>query len=301
MKIGYPCINNSLNCTSNRTFRLVNYSEENLIETVRQNLNCLQKILEFNVKNNILFFRIGSGLIPFASHEINCFNWIKYFRKEFQIIGSYIKKNDIRISMHPDQFVVLNSNNLKIAEKSIKEIDYHCRLLDAMDLNQDAKVQIHIGGVYGDKKESIKRFIKNYRGLKKEIKKRLVVENDHVSYSLKDCLLVNEKTKISVVFDVFHHQCLNNGETITEAVKKAEKTWNKKDGKLMVDYSIQKKGKRKGVHADSINMILFKDFFKKIHKLADCDIMLEIKDKEKSALKAIGELRGKKSYKKERI
>jgi len=74
MKIGYPCINNSVGCTANKTFRLRNYSEEKLIEKVRANLACLQKILEYNLKNNSLFFRIGSDLVPFASHPVCKFN-----------------------------------------------------------------------------------------------------------------------------------------------------------------------------------------------------------------------------------
>lgn len=69
MKIGYPCINLTLNCRSSRTFRLKNYSEERLIATIENNLNCLAEILEFNYKNNIFFFRITSDLIPFASHQ----------------------------------------------------------------------------------------------------------------------------------------------------------------------------------------------------------------------------------------
>ena len=159
-----------------------------------------------------------------------------------------------------------------------------------MNLGQDSKVQIHVGGVYDDKQDSIKRFIENYIKLGLNIKKRLVVENDHVSYSLKDCVFISEKIGIPIVFDVLHHECLNNNEALKEAAEKAEKTWNKKDGKLMIDYSAQKKGKRKGVHVDSINTSLFKDFLGQI-KGINCDIMLEIKDKEKSALKAITELK----------
>ncbi len=286
MKIGYPCINNSLDCTSNRTFRLINYSQERLIETVYQNLECLQKILDFNVKNKLLFFRIGSQLVPFASHEINSFDWADYFKKEFKEMGDYIRKNDVRISMHPDQFVVLNSIRDDVVDKSIKEIEYHCQVLDLMELDQTAKVQIHIGGVYGDKKESMKRFAKNYSRLNSKIKKRLAIENDHVSYSLKDCLSVHKETGVPIIFDNLHHQCLNNGEPISEAIKEANNSWSEKDGNLMVDYSDQKKNQKKGVHADTINLDSFKTFLKEIEGI-DCDIMLEIKDKEKSALKAI--------------
>jgi UV DNA damage endonuclease len=286
MKIGYPCINNTLKCTANRTFRLSNYSEENLIKKVEQNLECLKKTLTFNVDNNLLFFRIGSGLIPFASHKVCLFNWGDYFGKELKEIGKYIKEKNIRISMHPDQFVVLNALNEDILERSIKEIEYHCKVLDFMGLEEDAKVQIHIGGVYGEKEKSKERFVRNYLNLSPQIKKRLVVENDHNSYSLKDCLEVNKKTEIPIVFDTYHHQCLNNGESFKEAFLKVKKVWKEKDGVPMIDYSEQEEGKRKGVHAQTLTVSTFENFLKEMKEF-DFDIMFEIKDKEKSALKAV--------------
>lgn len=285
MKIGYPCINTSIGCTANRTFRLKSYSEKNLKEKVKENLDCLYKILQFNVDHKLLFFRIGSQLIPFASHPICKFNWKKYFKKDFEKIGNYIKKNKIRISMHPNQFTVLNSPNEEIVKKSIKEIEYHCDILDSLKLDSTAKVQIHIGGVYNEKEKSIERFIKNYKKLNRKIKKRLVIENDDISYSLKDCLFVHKKTKIPVLLDVFHHQCLNNKETVKEAVSKASKTWKKKDGVLMIDYSNQKANAKKGTHSNHINLKDYKNFIKQIK--IDFDIMFEIKDKEKSALEVI--------------
>ena len=286
MKIGYPCINTSINCTSNSGFRLKNYSKGNLKKKIENNLNCLEKTLRFNVEKNLLFFRIGSGLIPFASHEICQFNWLKEFRPRFKKIGNYIKKNKVRISMHPDQFIVLNAQKKEIKERSIKEIEYHCLVLEAMGLDQKAKVQIHVGGVYNEKEKSMERFIKNYLGLKNEIKKRLVLENDHLSYNLKDCLFLNKKTGIPIVFDVYHHQCLNNKETINQAIKQAAQTWQSKDGILMIDYSEKKPGKRKGVHAEKINLKKFKVFLEQTENI-DFDIMLELKDKEKTALKAV--------------
>ena len=79
MKIGYPCINLSLDCKSSSTFRLKNYTESRLKDTISNNLNCLHSILEFNVNHNIFFFRITSDLIPFGSHPIMNFNWQKQF------------------------------------------------------------------------------------------------------------------------------------------------------------------------------------------------------------------------------
>lgn len=286
MKIGYPCINNSLKCTSNKTFRLKSYSEELLIQKIKSNLDCLEKILKWNKDHNLLFFRIGSGSIPFASHPINNFNWPKYFKFKLRKIGDYIQKNQMRISMHPDQFTVLNSPKPEVVQNSIRELEYHCNFLDALQLDSTAKVQIHVGGVYGDKPQAISRFIKNYQKLTIRIKKRLVIENDDRSYSLQDCLKINKKIDIPILFDTFHHQCLNNGEELISAMKKAFQTWQEKDGIPLLDYSSQNKEKRFGAHTHHINIQKFKQFIQQ-SRGSDFDIMLEIKDKEKSALQAI--------------
>lgn len=286
MKIGYPCINRSIGCTTNTTFRLKNYSEENLIEKVSNNLSCLEKVLEYNKKNNLLFFRISSAIIPFASHPICKFDWQKYFEKQFRNIGEYIKKNNFRISMHPDQFTLINAKNKKIVDKSIRELKYHCEVLDLMELDKTAKIQIHLGGVYENKKESLKRFIENYNKLPLKIKKRLIVENDDRFYSVKECLMVSKNTGIPILFDSFHHECLNNNESVKEILLKVKKTWKKQDGLMMVDYSSQKFKARKGSHVEYININHFKKFINETRNL-DFDIMLEIKDKEKSALKAL--------------
>jgi len=284
MKIGYPCINRTIDCTPNRTFRLASYSNQRLIDTIQLNFNCLKKTLKFNAEHNLLFFRIGSPLIPFASHPVCKFNWQEHFKKEFQEIGAYLRKNNFRISMHPDQFVVINALKKDIVKKSIKEIEYHCDVLDSLDLDESAKIQIHVGGVYGDKKSAMKRFILIYKKLSNRIKKRLVIENDHLSYSLKDCLSISKEVGVPILFDSFHHECLNNGENNKEAFEEVIKTWREDDGRLMVDYSSQKKDGTKGSHTESIDIKKFKKFIEEVDGF-NFDLMLEIKDKEKSALK----------------
>jgi len=286
MKIGYPCINWSIECSGNKTFRLKSYYEDRLKTTVKNNLDCLEKILKYNVDNNVLFFRITSDLVPFASHPICTFNWQNYFKEDFIRIGQLIQQNDIRISMHPDQFIVLNSPDKNVVQKSIKELLYHVQILDLMELDSMAKIQLHIGGVYNDKKNSMDRFIQQYKKLDSMIKKRLVIENDDRIYSLKDCLYVNQKTNIPILFDVFHHSILNNGEAINDSVETCARSWDKKDGLLMVDYSSQRLGENKGRHTETIDINNFKLFLDET-KPYDFDIMLEIKDKEKSVLKAI--------------
>jgi len=258
-----------------------------LIQTVRDNLAHLEKILKFNVENRLLFFRISSDLVPFASHPICEFDWIYHFKSEFEQLGEYIKANNIRISMHPDQFVILNSSNEKVTENSINELKYHCNILDAMELDQTAKVQIHVGGVYGDKPSAIKKFIECYSTLSEAIKKRIAIENDDHLFNLKDCLEIHQQTGIPIIFDIFHHECFNySKESIIQAIKKASLTWKVKDGLPMLDYSTQSKGERKGKHAATLDSLLFCNFIMETQRF-DFDVMLEIKDKEKSALAAL--------------
>ena len=250
------------------------------------NLNCLKKILEYNRDHGIYFFRITSDLIPFASHPIMKFKWQDYFKSKFYEIGAYIKKNAMRITMHPGQYTVLNSKNEEVFKNSIKDIEYHIGVLDLLELDKTAKVQVHVGGVYGDKKTSLQRFIDRYENLQLNIKNRLIIENDDKSYSLKDCLEIHDKTQIPVVFDVYHHECLNNGESLKKAFELFTKTWSERDGLPIVHYSSEHPLKGKPSHADHINLNHFKVFLRKTESY-DFDIMLEIKDKEKSALKAL--------------
>jgi UV DNA damage endonuclease len=286
MKIGYPCINREIGCTANSTFRLASYSEERLVQKVENNLSCLFRILQYNVQNDFYFFRISSDLVPFASHPVCTFDWAGHFRGQFRKIGVFIQEHNIRISMHPDQFVIINALKDDVVERSVSELEYHCTVLDTMALDSTAKIQIHVGGVYGDKRSAINRFVETYSFLSKSLKSRLVIENDDRLYSVQDCLSVQQKIGIPILFDAFHHQCLNNGETVRQGLQHSGTTWKESDGIPMVDYSSQQRGQRPGSHAKTLNRALFKKFLHETRGL-DFDLMLEIKDKEKSGLKAL--------------
>ncbi|MGM0567908.1 MAG: UV DNA damage repair endonuclease UvsE [Elusimicrobiota bacterium] len=290
MRIGYPCMNYSIGCTSSSTFRLKNYSEDNLVSKITSNLACLKDIFKYNKINKIFFFRITSDLVPFASHPVCKFNWRNYFRKDFQELGNLIKKNQTRVSMHPDQFVIINAKKKRIVENSIRELAYHSDVLDLMGLPQSAKIQIHAGGVYGNKSKSTKRFIKEYRSLSDKIKKRLVLENDDRSYTARDCLQINSQTQIPLVYDILHQNLTGPSRNHPVILKKTCATWREKDGLPIIDYSSQLSGGRPGQHAGSIDIGDFKKFLSATAKF-DFDIMLEIKDKEKSAEKAISAAR----------
>jgi UV DNA damage endonuclease len=233
-----------------------------LIKAVSYYLEVLKEILGYNIQHNFLFFRISSEIIPSASHPIFKFDWENYFKKDLFCIGQFAKENKIRISMHPDQFVILNSPNRDVVKNAIREINYQAAFLNAMELDFSAKIQIHVGGIYNYKISSSDRFIKNYNTLlSDEARSRLVIENDDFRFSLKGCLRIHDKMNVPVLLDAFHHDCMNDGRSIHDAIRSADNTWKKnRDGVMMMDYSSQEPNLRKGKHASALDEMKFKNF-----------------------------------------
>lgn len=294
MNIGYVCIILSVPNIKMKSCVLRNASPEHLKELIEHNLKTLDEMLEYNVRNGIHLFRISSGIIPFASHPVNTVEWNKIYKKELEELGEKAKTYKIRLSMHAGQYTLLNTPNPEFLKKSIKDLEYHAKFFDSMKLERSNKVILHVGGVYGDKNESIKRFVSEYKKLPKFIKNRLVIENDDKNYTLEDCLNINKQTGVPIVFDYFHH-ILNpslEDKSLREILEIVKKTWKKEDGVLKIHYSQQAEGKSRGSHSQTIDIPPFLEFYSLLPK--DVDLMLEVKDKDISAIKCIKEIKLKK-------
>jgi UV DNA damage endonuclease len=290
MKIGYPCSNLSVGCSTARTFRLASLNEERLFGTVSENLDCLERTLAWNAEHGIAFFRISSTTVPFASHPAMTFDWQSAFRERLGRLGRWIRDHGMRINVHPGQYTLLNSPKPEVVEQSVRELVYHAELMDLMGLDHTHKIQIHTGGVYGDKDAAIDRFVRAWETLPPAVQVRLVIENDERQYSLVDNLRIHERTGIPLLLDTFHHSILNDGLSLPDAIAAFVPTWDG-HGAPMLDYSSQHAEKQVGAHTVSIDI---DDFTRTLDQLGgrDVDIMLEIKDKEASALKALEVIRG---------
>jgi len=286
MRIGYPCINLSLDCRPNRTLRLANLTWERLRELVAGNLACLERIVRWNAERGLLFLRITSDLVPLASHPANRFPWEKEFASDFARIGDLIRSVGMRISMHPGQYTLLNSPRPEVVAAARADLAYHARVLELLGLDRTAKIQIHIGGLYGDKAAALERFIREVERLDPAVRARLVVENDERFFNLDDCLAVSRATGLPVLLDVFHWEVYPDGRTLPEALAAARATWGPQDGPPMVDYSSPLPGGRLGSHANTLDEAHFRRFLAESAP-HDFDLMLEIKDKERSALRAL--------------
>jgi len=290
--IGYVAHNLTLDTSASKTVRLKNLTDETLRKLTAENLFSLSKILEWNIEHNIFFYRITSNLIPYASHPANTTDWQNEFRENFKTIGNFISDNKVIVSMHPGQYTVLSSPVDAVVKRAIAEIEYHNTVLDLLNTSSDAKIIIHLGGRYGNKSLAIKRFVKNYKKLSSQTKKRLVIENDDVIYTVNDCLKVYQATGLPVVFDNLHCQINPDNESMLESLKRCLATW---DSTPETHYSEQAPNKLEGAHSTSINIKNFLDFYTKTSEL-NFNIMLEAKDKEQSVLKILKELQSKHYY-----
>lgn len=289
MSIGYACLTVGVPGTDLKTCRKKNATEGRLRELIEHNLSSLEKMIEFNAENNIHLFRISSDLIPFGSDlQVNSLDWPELFADQFKRIGEKIKKNHIRVSMHPGQYTVINSPNKDVVERAILDLEYHEKVLNSLNVNKENKIILHIGGVYNNKPEAIERFVASYNELNEAIKDRLVIENDDRSYTIEDVLEISERTGAPVVYDNLHNAINFTDLDKTDAfwIEKAQQTWSKEDGRPKVHYSQQQLNARAGSHSKTIRIDEFLIYYDEIKKF-DIDIMLEVKDKNLSAVKCI--------------
>lgn len=288
MSIGYACLTVGVPNTNLKSCMLKNASEDRLLELISHNLNSLENIIDYNIENNIMLFRISSDIIPFGSSPVNNLPWWDIFSVEFLKIGKKIQSSGMRISMHPGQYTVLNSPREEVVKKAIADLNYHTKVLDSLGVGAVHKLILHIGGVYNDKKQAMERFITNYAYLEQSVKQRLVIENDDKLYNINDVLEISEKLNVPVIFDNLHNDinAYDKEKSDIDWINECKGTWRDKDGNQKMHYSQQDPLKKLGAHSETIDTQEFMDFYHRLNR-QDIDIMLEVKDKNVSAVKCI--------------
>ncbi|MFN8663636.1 MAG: UV DNA damage repair endonuclease UvsE [Thermomicrobiales bacterium] len=191
-------------------------------------LGYLEAIFDYLGEAGIRMYRISSNLAPYATHpDLAQFHGqIDECREELARVGAKAQDLDIRLSFHPGQYTVLNSPRTDVVEAAARDVIYQADLLDALGCGPEARVVLHVGGVYGDRAAAIDRFVARYLDLPEHAQRRLVVENDETSYSVVDTLEIHERTGVSLVWDILHHR-LNNPAQMgdTEACRLCLATW----------------------------------------------------------------------------
>jgi UV DNA damage endonuclease len=285
MRIGYAGRNLTLDLPMPPRLRPETWSPEAFGEVVRANLAALETTLRWNIDHGIWFYRLNPWTIPFASHPVVTVPWREVFAPDLERIGEIIRGAEMRITVHPGQYILLNSPDETVVQRSVSELVYHADLFDLFGLDRTHKIQIHTGGIFDDKAVALDRWARSWQGLPENVRERLAIENDERLFSLADNVRIHAATGVPLIFDTFHHSILNAGEALADALDQVQTTWSG-HGPVMVDYSTQDPAKGPGAHAATIDL---EDFAAVLGVLdgRDVDVMLEIKDKEKSALAAM--------------
>ncbi len=288
MNIGYACLAVGVANTDQKSCIRKNADPETLTRLIAHNLDALGKIIDYNSRNDIRLFRISSDLIPFGSSPVNTLDWSGDFAAEFSEIGKRIRNAGIRVSMHPGQYTVLNSPVDEISKRAAEDLVYHARVLDNLGVDRSNKIILHVGGAYNDKIEALKRFERNYRLLPEPVRNRLVLENDDRIYNIEDLLEIGRKLHVPVVYDNLHNSVNPGGGGKSDAhwISECKSTWSTQDGQQKIHYSQQNPLKKPGSHSPFIRIREFMEYCGGIGR-DDIDIMLEVKDKNLSAVKCI--------------
>jgi len=300
IRLGYVALPVTLDITASKTITLTNYKklgkkkgEEKREKLFLENTDNLMKILKYNLKNNIHFYRMTSHLVPLLTYKDSYDNILVKHKNKLSEIGDFIKTNNMRVDIHPDQFNVLNSNNPSVVEATISNLNYYDDLMNKLKLKTN--IILHIGSSQGGKKESMNRFLNNFNKLNKSIKKKIAVENDDKVFNIRNVLSIAKKIDVPVVLDYHHFLVNRNNEKIEDYIADIFDTWKTIP---KIHFSSPKSKKEKRSHHDYINSDIFIDFIEKIKFCdRDFDIMIEAKKKDEALFKLVRELKYKTNYK----
>ena len=178
---------------------------------LRCSLELLHDVLDYLKAEKLNMYRLSSDIAPYATHpDMPQFHtMVAESDAELRAFGAKARDYDIRLSFHPSQYVLLNAPNPELTRKSIWDLANQAEMLDRMELDDEAVMITHVGGVYDDHEASRARWIEGWNQCPEHVKRRLVLENDDIRFSAADVLWIHERTGVRLIFDYQHFWCLN--------------------------------------------------------------------------------------------
>jgi UV DNA damage endonuclease len=280
---------------------------------LRHSLERLRAILDYLDANDIRMYRVATALAPYASHpELPQFHdQVAECAEELAELGELAAARDIRLSSHPGQYTVLNSEDGQVRAAAAAELEVQAALFDAMGLGPESVVVLHVGGTARGKAAACERFLAGLERLTDSARRRLVVENDDRSFAITDVVALASRAGLRVVWDVLHHHCNDpDGVTDGDALAMALATWPA-DVTPKIHYSsprldLEERRVRRGrrverklvlpqlrAHADLVDPIGFERFLRDVAGARDFDVMLEAKAKDLALIRLREHLAGR--------
>jgi len=256
---------------------------DRIAEIIRDNAQALLAAVQFCADRGIGSFRVNSQILPLRTHpaagyEVGHLPGAERIVAAFRECGRAAALHHVRLTFHPDQFVVLSSPRAEVVSASLAEIEYQAEVSEW--IGADVMI-IHGGGAYGDKPAAIARLAANIRQLSRAARRRIVLENDDRIFSPADLLPLCESQRVPFVYDVHHHRCLTDGLTVQEVSRRAVATWDREPLFHLSSPAQGWRSKNPRVHADFINV---RDFPREWQRLA-ITVEVEARAKEVAVLR----------------
>lgn len=237
-QFGYCCINthlqNTEKITCNRTMRKSTFQKMGLSyasELALSNVRALKRIIEWNNEHNVKVFRISSDMFPWSSE----YAWeqlpdMEEIAKNLSEAGRIAKDANQRLSFHPGPFNCLTSKSESVVQNAVKDLSSHGDVMDMLEQPNDhrAKINIHIGGAYGDRQSAMERWVRNFHLLPDNVKSRLTVENDDRPNLYSTKMLydnIYSRVGVPIVFDSLHYEYGPQDSSYQEAIDMAVSSW----------------------------------------------------------------------------
>ncbi len=297
INLGYVALPITLDITSSHTMTYTRYQmlgpelgNAQLHKIILSNFDALEKILYYNYKNKIHFYRMTSNLIPLATHPEVHYDFYEQYKERYRQIGKMIHDYQIRVDFHPDQYCVLNSVRNDVVDASIRLLKHHVKMMEMMGI--EMKLVLHLGGGTYGKKAGMNRFMKVFHLLDSNIQSKIVLENDDKLYHAEDILEVCQMLDLPMVLDYHHHICNPSKTSIMLLLPKIYETWKKEilPPKMHFSSSASKRDFRS--HNDYIEIGHFIDFVELLKQYErDVDLMIEAKKKDEALFRLVRQLR----------
>ena len=238
--LGLVCITNSeevrfKTVTRKRLFSFDEATQAEMLRVIYQeNINRLNLAIEFCVANNINLYRMSSGLFPFSDEPFGA-EILTDYAPQLAAIGKSALDKNIRLVLHPDQYVVLSSDSELVIENSVKILTMHARLMDLLGQPRSEWAVMNIHGGKGDRSDKL---VESVEKLPEAIRSRVCFENDEHAYSSAQILDVCRRASVPFVFDAHHHVCREkldsfNDDSVTETFWAARETWKTPENQLV--------------------------------------------------------------------
>lgn len=299
IRFGYVSTAISLwEASPSRTLTFTRYSKmtetertDKLMSLTYLNLESTARMIHYNIAHEIPLYRFSSSIAPLATHPEVLWDFVTPFKEKWQEIGRLVKSKGLRTSFHPNQYTLFTSPRPEVSDNAVIDMEYHYRMLEAMGLEEEGVINIHIGGAYGNKEETIVRFHENLHKLPLHIKNRMTLENDDKTYNTEETLHACQKEDVPLVFDYHHHMANLCKKPLEEVLPAGFATWERMGIRPKIHISSPKTEKAFRSHADHVDPEFIKPLIDVLRGIGqDVDFMIEAKRKDQAALALVEDL-----------